>query len=496
LHGNVLTSPSPAARTTAPRSGRTRLTVARVAAARVAAPVLGFFVITLDATVVNVALPTIRAELGGGMAGLQWVADGYTLLFAALLLSAGALTDRLGARRAFGAGLVGFVLASVACGLAPDLGALVAARFAQGAAAAVMMPSSMALLGQAFPDARRRARAVAAYSMGGAVAATSGPVVGGLLTLVDWRLIFLINVPAGALALLALARAPRGEAPAASGAPAGRVPLERRPFDWAGQATATLAMAGITFGAIEAGSAGVGSPAVVLAFAVGTTAALAFALIQRRSRHPMIPRALARNRTMGVTAASGFAFMVGYFGLPFVMSLSLQQAHGLSALETGLAFLPMMLAGLAMTPFSARLLERFGARRLLGTGLVALAAGLTLVGTLSAVLPVWATSGLMLLVGLSGPLIMPPSTASLLGGVPAGLAGTASGVFNTSRQVGGALSVAVFGGLLAGPAGLQSGVLASLLLAAGVALLAALASRGLPVRPTSSPTDPKERNQP
>lgn len=479
----MLTSSTPV-----PATGRTtppRGPAAKVAAGRVAAPVLGFFIITLDATVVNVALPTVRAELGGGMAGLQWVADGYTLVFAALLLSAGALTDRLGARRAFAAGLVLFTVASVACGLAPDLGALVAARFAQGAGAAVMMPSSMALIGQAFPDARRRARAVAAYSMGGAVAATSGPVMGGFLTLVDWRLIFLINVPAGALALLALARTPRAES-AGEGAR-----VRRDPFDWAGQIAATLAMAGITYGAIEAGSAGVTSPAVVLAFAGGTTAALAFALIQARARHPMIPRGLARNRTMHVTAASGFAFMVGYFGLPFVMSLSLQQADGLSAFETGLAFLPMMIAGLVTTPFSARLIERFGARRLLPTGLMMLATGLTLVGTLSSALPVWVISALMVLMGLSGPLIMPPSTVSLLGGVPRGLSGTASGVFNTSRQIGGALSVAVFGGLLADPATLQRGVLTSLLLAAGVAVLAALASLALRLSlPSSKGTTP------
>lgn len=473
----MLTSPSALGRTTAPRGPGVGPAGARTAAARVAAPVLGFFVITLDATVVNVALPSIRAELGGGMDGIQWVADGYTLLFAALLLSAGALTDRLGARRAFAMGLVAFVASSVACGLAPALGGLIAARLAQGAAAALMMPSSMALIGQAFPDARRRARAVAAYSMGGAVAATSGPVAGGALSLIDWRLIFLINVPAGALALVALARAPRQKD--GSGGPA--LPRTgRAPFDWAGQAAATVAMAGVTYAAIEAGSAGVGSAGVVLAFAVGVAAAISFALIQRGARHPMIPRALARNRTMAVTAASGFAFMVGYFGLPFVMSLSLQQAHGLSAFATGLVFLPMMLAGLGMTPFSARLIERFGARRLLPTGLVALAAGLTLVGTLSAVVPVWTTSALMVLVGLSGPLIMPPSTASLLSGVPAELAGTASGVFNTSRQVGGALSVAVFGGLLADPRTLQGGVLTSLAIAAGVALLAAIASRALP----------------
>jgi MFS transporter, DHA2 family, methylenomycin A resistance protein len=165
-----------------PRSGRTRPPDGHAVYA-LAAAVLGFFVITLDAVVVNVALPSIRHDLGGGITGLQWVVDGYTLMFAALLLSAGSLADRVGARRAFGAGLAGFVVASAACGLAPGLGALVAARLVQGAAAAVMMPASMALIGQAYPDPVKRARAVAVWAMGGSVAATSGPVVGGLLTL-------------------------------------------------------------------------------------------------------------------------------------------------------------------------------------------------------------------------------------------------------------------------------------------------------------------------
>ena len=179
--------------------------------------------ITFDAVVVNVALPSIRGEFGGEITGLQWVVDGYTLMFAALLLSAGALADRAGARRAFGAGLSMFLAASAACGLASNLAALIAARFGQGAAAA-MMPSSMALIGQAYPDPARRARAVAVWAIGASVAATSGPVLGGVLTLLTWRLIFFINLPAGAVALVLLAWTRRS-------------PHRKVPFDWAGQAT-------------------------------------------------------------------------------------------------------------------------------------------------------------------------------------------------------------------------------------------------------------------
>ncbi|SDT24506.1 Major Facilitator Superfamily protein [Pseudarthrobacter equi] len=431
-----------------------------------AASVLGFFMITLDAVVVNVALPSIRADLGGGMTGLQWVLDGYTLMFAAFLLSAGAFSDRLGARRSFGIGLVLFLIASLACGVAPGMVALVAARFVQGAAAALMLPASMALIGEAYPEPVRRARAIAFWAMGGAIASTSGPVIGGLLSLASWRLIFLINIPVGVVALVLLARTSRSARHSA-------------PIDWIGQTTAMLAMGGIIYGVIEAGAAGFAAPQVAIALTAGFAALAAFAVGQARGRHPMIPPELRRSRTLLVAAAAGFAFMVGYYGLPFVMSLDLQQHRGLSAFQTGIAFLPMMLTGLIITPFSARIVERFGARRLVTLGFRAMAVGLAAIALLPAASPVWVVSGLMVLVGLAGPLVMPPMTAALLNAVPGHLAGTASGIFNTSRQFGGALAVAVFGALLAEPSTFHPGLMASLLIAAAVALCAALASRQL-----------------
>ena len=433
------------------------------------AAVFGFFMITLDAVVVNVALPSIRAGLGGGITGLQWVVDGYTLMFAALLLSAGSLSDRFGARRAFGAGLAVFVLASAACGLAPAMGALVAARFAQGAAAAVLMPSSMALIGQAYPSPARRARAVAVWAMGGAVASSSGPLLGGVLTLVSWRLIFMINIPAGAAALLLLSRVQ----------PSPRRPA---PFDWAGQITAVLAMGGLTYGAIEAGADGFTAPRVLAAFAVAAIALGAFAAVQARGAHPMVPPDLFRSRTVAVSVAVGFAFIVGYYGLPFVMSLYLQQFRGLSPLGAGAAFLPMMLIGAALTPFSARMAEKLGAKALITGGLVSMTAGLVVLAVLPSSIPVESLAAAMVLVGLAGPLVMPPLTAILLNSVPARRAGVASGLFNTSRQVGGALAVAIFGALLAHRASFLPGVRVSLLIAAAVALAAAAVNRLLHVK--------------
>ncbi|MHB9863478.1 MFS transporter [Streptomyces sp. YIM S03343] len=334
----------------------------RHTSATLAAAVLGFFVITLDATIVNVALPSIRASLGGGITGLQWVVDGYTLMFAALLLSAGALSDRIGARRAFGSGLALFVVASAACGLAPSLGALVAARFVQGAAAAVVMPTSMALIRHAYPDAGKRSRAVAIWAMGGGVAAAAGPVLGGLLTLAGWRMIFYINLPIGIVTLLLLARTQPS-------------PRHKVPFDFTRQITGVLAMGGLTYGAIEAGAAGLTSPRVLLALAVAVLASAAFLIAQARGRHPMVPLDMFRSRTVVVAVAVGFAFMVGFYGLPFLFSLYLQQIRGLSALGAGIAFLPMMAISALLSPYSARIAERLGARRTIVTGLAVMAAG-------------------------------------------------------------------------------------------------------------------------
>jgi MFS transporter, DHA2 family, methylenomycin A resistance protein len=367
-----------------------------------------------------------------------------------------------------------FVAASAACGMAPSLGVLVAARFVQGAAAAVLMPSSMALISQAYADPTRRARAVAVWAMGGAVASTSGPVLGGLLTLVSWRLIFAINLPVGAVALALLARTERS-------------PQRRVPFDWAGQVTAVLAMGGLTYGAIEAGPLGFTAPRVLTALAVAVLALAAFVAAQARGAHPMVPLELFRHRNLSVAVAVGFAFIVGYYGLPFVMSLYLQQLRGLSPVATGLVFLPMMLVGALLTPFSARLAERLGARLLIGGGLALMTVGLATLAVVPASTPVWGPGGLMVLVGLAGPLVSPPVTAVLLNSVPAHRAGVASGVFNTSRQVGGALAVAVFGALLAQPATFLAGLRTSLLLAAGVALAAGAASRLL--RPLSASHD-------
>jgi len=435
----------------------------RAARAALGAAVLGFFVITLDASVVNVVLPEIRGDLGGGMSGLQWVIDGYTLMFAALLLSAGSLSDRVGARRAFGIGMALFIATSAVCGLAPNLPVLVGARLVQGVGAALMTPSSLALIRQAYPDSAKRARAIALWTIGGSVAAAAGPVAGGALSLLSWRAIFAINLPVGVAALVLLAGVTHS-------------PRRAAPFDWLGQLAAVLAMGALIYGVIEAGSDGFATAPAIGALVLAVIAAGVFVLAEAYGRHPMVPLEVFRSRTVVISAWTGFAFLGGFIGTVFVFSLYLQQQRGLSAFATGLVFLPMTFLSAFVSAPSARLAERFGARVPIVGGMLLMSVGLAVLAAIPGSTPVWVLAVVMIPVGITGPLAMPSTTAQLLDSVPAHQSGVASGVFNASRQIGGALAVAVFGVLLADHANFLSGMRASLMIAAIVALIAAAAN--------------------
>ncbi|BCM66031.1 putative drug/proton antiporter [Streptomyces sp. EAS-AB2608] len=417
-----------------------------------AAAVLGFALITLDASVVTVALPAMGSALGGGMSGLQWVVDAYTLAFAALMLSTGAFADRAGASRAYALGTALFTLASVACGLAPSLPALIGARVAQGVAAAVVLPASLALVRQAYPEPGRRARAVATWAAGGSVAVALGPVAGGALTTVwDWRGIFFINLPLGAVALALLLRAPRSE----------RRPA---PLDLPGQLTAVVALTALTFAVIEGGTAG------VAALVVAAGAAGLFLRIEARQPHPVVPLGLFRDRAVRVAVTAGAACSVAFYGVVFLFSLFFQQVQGRSALFAGLMFLPMSGLIAVTNVVSGKLAGRYGPRlpMLVGEAL-ALAGLLGLLyvdaGTSAAVVAV-----LLVPMALGCALTVPPLTAVMLDAVPAERAGLAAGVLNAARQVAGGLGIAGFGALVNGD--FAAGLRTSLLLGAALFALA------------------------
>lgn len=430
-----------------------------------AAALLGFSIITLDALVVSVALPAIRDTLGGGITGLQWVMDGYTLPFAALLLLAGTLSDRLGARRAFGLGLGLFVLSSAACALSASLWQLIAARAAQGAGAALMTPASLALIGEAYPNPKDKARAIALWAVGGAVASASGPLVGGALTAVSWQLIFLVNLPIGAVALWLLAGVPRS-------------PRQDAAFDWPGQLVSLVALVALIFGLVEAGERGLASPVVLCALAVGVVSGGIFFALQRRSAHPMVPLPLFRPRPALLSVAIGFTFMFGFYGMVFLMSLIFQAQHDLSALDTGLVFIPVTGFSIFMPVLAARLAERFGPRLPITLGQLCMVAGLLGLSAFAETASVTALVLMMIPVGLGGGLAMPSATSLLLNTVPVHRSGTASGVLNTSRQVGGATAIAAFGALIAAQ-GYDAGAQISFGAAGGLLLITATLSATL-----------------
>ncbi|WP_328325384.1 MULTISPECIES: MFS transporter [unclassified Streptomyces] len=434
------------------------------------AALFGFFLITLDATVVTVALPAVSSDLGGGLAGLQWVVDGYTLAFAALMLSTGALSDRIGARRAYASGITLFTLASAACGLAPGLPVLIGSRVLQGVAAAVLLPASLALVRQAYPEPARRARAVSLWAAGGSVAVALGPVAGGALTSAwSWRGIFFINVPVCATALLLLSLTPRSQ----------RRPA---PLDLAGQLTAVVMLASVTFAVIEGGTAGIVAGGVALVMLA------VFLRVESRHPHPVVPLGLFRNRAVSVSLGAGAANSIAFYGLIFVLSLFFQQVRGQSAMSAGLMFLPMTALIPLVNIVAGRLADRFGPRVPMLAGQLIAAAGSLLMLMVSRRTPDVLVAAALMPLALGTALTVPPLTATMLEAVPGERAGLAAGVLNAARQISGGLAVAVFGGLVAG-GGFAAGMRTSLLVSAGLLALSALATARLrPTRVTIQPT--------
>src|SRR5919198_6229529 len=269
---------------------------------------LGYFMVILDATIVTVALPALGRDLGSGVAGLQWVVDAYTVVLAGLLLLGGSLGDRFGSRRVFLAALVAFTLASLACGLAPSLGALVAARAVQGAGAAMMVPSSLALLGAAYPDPRLRARAFGVWGGIAGIAAASGPLLGGVLTAsVSWRAVFIVNLPVGVLALWLVWRHVEATS---------RREGARR-LDPLGQLMAVACVGGLVIALIHGGSAGWRQPLVLGGLAAAAACAGVWLLAQRRARDPMVPPWLLRRAGVSGPGARGPLLNLRLFGPPF-----------------------------------------------------------------------------------------------------------------------------------------------------------------------------------
>ena len=443
-----------------------------------AAMSLGYGVVQLDVTIVNVAIASIGQSFGGGVAALQWVVSAYTIAFAAFILTAGALGDRIGAKRVFAAGFAIFTLASLACALAPTLPLLIAARALQGFGAAVLVPNSLALLNHAYPGERERGRAVSIWAAGASLALTAGPLVGGgLITVAGWRSIFLVNLPIGLIGLwLAWSNAKETTRSA------------HRKIDLSGQVTAIVALGCLSGAIIEAGALGWSSRLVMLGFIAFLVAAASFVLIEQRAEQPMLPLFMFKNREFSTTALVGLLVNVAFYGLIFVFSLYFQQVNGLSALWTGLAFVPMMAAVFFPNLIAAPVANRIGAKLTIALGAgIAAASAVALLGIDQGSAYGSIVVQLMAM-GAGLGLLVPPLTSTLLGSVDKSRSGVASGVLNAMRQTGSVLGVALFGSLAGSAAGVLSGLRLSLLIAAGLlACSAAAVLIGIPARRPSRP---------
>jgi DHA2 family methylenomycin A resistance protein-like MFS transporter len=438
----------------------------------IAATSFGFALVQLDVSIVNVALARISELLGGGVTGLQWIVDSYAIAFASLLLAAGALGDRVGARRTYIAGLTLFAIASVACGIAPGTGTLIAARALQGVGAAFVVPCSLAPLTHACgDDDAARARAISLWTAAGSVTLSAGPLLGGLLVdALGWRSIFLVNIPIGAAGIWWTWRTV-AETPRRNGA-----------LDLPGQALVLLMLLGLTGAIIEAGHRGTDAPLVVAGFIGALLCGAGFLLREARTADPMVPLGFFRNSTFSAAILVGLVINLTLYGTIFLLGLYLQQILGYSPAIAGLAFLPLPVV-LGMANVAAGTIgRRFGLRIPMALGLIIAGIGFWLLARLSATTNYASLLPGLVVIPLGVGLSVPLMTSALLATVPRIRSGVASGVLNTVRQGGGCVGVALFGALMGG--GGVAGIRSALMLSAALlACGAVVAVTG--IRPTS-----------
>ncbi|MBF9068221.1 MFS transporter [Streptacidiphilus fuscans] len=396
---------------------------------------MSLFIVGLDSTIVNVALPSIARDLHSDVSGLQWVVDAYVVVLASLLMLAGSTGDRLGRRRVFQTGLTLFTLGSLACSLAPSLSWLIAARMLQAVGGSMLNPVAMSIITNTFIDAKERARAIGVWGATVGFSMALGPVVGGLLVgSVGWQSIFWINIPVGLAAMVL----------AGIFIPESKAPRARRVDPW-GQLAVIVLLGSLTYGIIEAPKAGWGSAQSLACFGLAAAALVALLVVETHRDEPLIELRFFRSAPFAgatVIAVCGFAALGGFL---FLNTLFLQDVRGYSALVAGLCTLPMAAATVAFAPLSGRIVGSRGPRLPLIVAGVAMAASALLLLDLSASTPLWVLLLSYLLFGVGFGMLNAPITNTAVSGMPRSQAGVAAAVASTSRQVGSALGVAVIG---------------------------------------------------
>ncbi len=398
------------------------------------ATVLGSGIAFIDATVVGVALPTIGEDLGAGAAGLQWTVNAYTLTLAAFILLGGSLGDRLGRRRVFVVGVVWFAGASLACGLAPTAGALVAARAVQGVGAALLTPGSLSIIQSVF-DPADRPRAIGTWAGLGGIAGVVAPLLGGWLLLVGtWRSVFLINLPLAVVVVVAAVRH----------VPESVDPLAEGRLDVAGVALSAVGLAGLTYAFTAWPERGSGDPLVWASLVLGAVGLVAFMLVERATANPLVPLRLFRSRAFSSTNAATFLIYAALSGVFFFAVITLQVVSGYSPLEAGLAMLPVTVLLILLSSRSGALAERIGPRIPMTAGPLVCAGGTLLLASIGpeAVYVTEVLPGAVVL-GLGLVLTVAPLTATALASVAGRHVGIASGVNNAVARAAGLMAIAV-----------------------------------------------------
>ncbi|MFK4145233.1 MFS transporter [Streptomyces sp. NPDC004065] len=435
---------------------------------------VGYFMVILDVTIINVAVPVVGRDLSASLTAMQWITDGYTLVFAGFLMTAGALGDRSGSRRVFCWGVVVFTAASAGCAAAPDVPVLVAARLVEGFGAALVVPGSLALLQEAYPEPAARSRAFGLWGSMAGAAASAGPLLGGLLvSAAGWRWVFLVNLPVGAACLLLTLR---------HVAPSPRDPA--RALDWPAQCAVVVAVALLTGALNEAGRRGWTDPAVLAGTGLAAVAAAAFAVRERLARSPVLPPRLLRSRPLSGGTAIGLLFNFGFYGMVFTASLYFQHQRGYTALEAGAALFPAVAMTMFASALSGRLARRTGDRPLVAGGMLLAAAGLAGWSLAGADPPYALLVAPLMAAGFGTSFALTGTTTTVMGAAPQAHAGAASALFNTARQIGSAVGVALGGSLLASAAGYGAGLRTGMAVGAAAYLAAAvLAWRCVPPGP-------------
>ena len=404
-----------------------------------AAVTFGLFMIMLDNTVVNVALPSMQDDLGISQAGLEWVVNAYALTFGVLLLSGGKLADLFGRRTIFIVGLVIFTASSLACGLATGSEILIAARTVQGIGAALMNPATLSIITATFPP-RQRGMAIGIWAGISAMALAIGPLVGGILTeKINWSWIFFINVPIGAVGIVA-ARLFIDES---------RDTSHEQRLDLPGLLASGIGLFALTYALISTNHHAWTSALVLSMFAVAAVALGIFVLLEQRQRIPMLDLSLFRNATFLGANAVMLLVGVAMFGIFFFNSLFFQRILEYSAIQTGAMFLPMTVLVMLVAPVAGKFSDRVGSRWLMAGGMLLLTGSLLAFAGLDRSSNFWNVLPGLLLGGFGMALAMTPTTAAAMGSVPVAKSGVGSAVINSMRQVGGSLGIAVMGAVVA-----------------------------------------------